>query len=249
MEAYEPDRSLKGKIRRRLVRLVHRRPAKTVPNGPMISFSFDDAPLSAAKVGAQILEAHGLRGTYFISAGLAGQESPMGDILAVDDVRRLSQAGHEIACHTHSHLDCGQADAAAAATDVALNTQAFEAWETPRATTFAYPYGDVSAQAKAALASRFDLLRALHHGVIEAGVDLNQAPAVGIEGENGEAIAQRWIVETIRRRAWLILYTHDVIEYPSPWGCTPQTLERLVDAAVRDGCRVVTVAEGARLVA
>lgn len=247
MEAYQPDRSLKGKLRRRAVRLVHRRPAKASP-GPMVSFSFDDAPLSAATTGAAILQAKGLHGTYFLSAGLAAQPSPMGRMLDADDARRLAAAGHEIACHTFSHLDCGQADGVSAAADVARNTVAFRDWKTLVPTTFAYPYGDVNAASKAALAPRFALLRALHHGLIKAGADLNQAPAVGIEGPEGEAVARRWLQAAVRKRAWLILYTHDVADQPSPWGCTPQVLERLAAEALNAGCSVVTVAEGARLV-
>ena len=96
------------------------------------------------------------------------------------------------------------------------------------------------------LGPRFSLLRALHHGVIETGADLNQAPAVGIEGAEGEAIAARWLDEAASRKGWLILFTHDVKDAPSPFGCTPAALERLVDKAVAMGFEVVTAAEGAR---
>ena len=241
MEVYEPDRSLKGKLRRRAVRLLHRRPARKAPPGPMISFSFDDAPLTAATIGAQV-------GRQLGGRGMAGEDSAMGPILTSHDVVDLIAGGHEIGCHTWSHLDCGQASAEAAAADADRNAAALNALGA-RPATFAYPYGDVSAPAKAALADRYSLLQALHHGVIVAGTDLNQAPAVGIEGPDGEAIARRWLAESVRRNAWLILYTHDVAEQPSAWGCTPQTLERLADEAIRLGCRTVTVAEGARLVA
>jgi peptidoglycan/xylan/chitin deacetylase (PgdA/CDA1 family) len=249
MEAYEPDRSLKGKLRRRLVRLAHRRPAHAAPGGPMVSFSFDDAPLSAAITGAEILGRHGVHGTYYLSAGLAGQDSPMGPILEADDARRLAEAGHEIGCHTHSHLDCGQAAGETAVADVARNGEALTRWSGAAPTTFAYPYGDVSAATKRVLAPRFSLLRALHHGLIEPGADLSQAPAVGIEGPHGEVIARSWLQVAVRRKGWLILYTHDVAETPSPWGCTPQALDRLAAEAVVAGCSIVTVAEGARLVA
>ena len=83
-DAYSSDRSLKGKVRRRAVRLLHRRPLTTAPPRPMLSFTFDDAPLSAVQAGAQVLEARGVRGTYYVAAGLAGQEAPMG-ICAVAD--------------------------------------------------------------------------------------------------------------------------------------------------------------------
>jgi peptidoglycan/xylan/chitin deacetylase (PgdA/CDA1 family) len=113
-------------------------------------------------------------------------------------------------------------------------------------TNFAYPYGDVGWAAKRVLGRRFHILRALHPGLIHDGVDLNQAPAVGIEGPGGEALAMRWIRRAAERKAWLILYTHDVIAAPSPWGCTPATLEALADAALALGCDIVTVAEGAK---
>ncbi|MDB5429208.1 MAG: polysaccharide deacetylase [Caulobacter sp.] len=242
---YHPDRTLKGKIRRRLVRLAHRRAAVVNLPRPLISFSFDDAPASAATIGAQLLEAHGHRGTYYISAALAGHDGPMGRYANAEQIAALAQAGHEIACHTYSHLDCGQANGAQADEDAALNDEVLRAWGAPSATSFAYPYGDVSAAAKQALAHRFTTLRALHHGLIETGSDLNQAPAIGIEGPDGEGAALRWMMRAAAKKAWLILYTHDVAESPSEWGCTPVALERLIAAADRLGFDVATVADAA----
>lgn len=246
MQAYSADRSLKGKLRRRLAKLVMRRPAQVLLERPMVSFSFDDAPATAAQAGAALLEAGRLHGTYFVCAGTLGQDGPMGLNLDPNHLQKLAAAGHEIACHTHSHLDCGKAGAAAIAADVERNTDALEALGLPAPETFAYPYGEISVPAKRVLDDRFGLLRALHHGVIETGTDLNQAPAVGIEGPDGEQVASHWLQETARRKAWLILYSHDVRPEPSPWGCTPQALGRLVEAALNGGFEVVTVAEGCR---
>jgi len=243
---YSADRSLRGKLRRRLVRLVERRPAKRKPGRPTVSFSFDDAPATAAVEGRAALEAHGLRGTYFVSVGLAGRTGPMGLNAEREALMEAAAAGHELACHTFSHLDCGQADRQTIAADVARNAAALSDWGAAPATTFAYPYGDVSLAAKQALGGRYDLLRGLHHGLIEAGTDLNQAPAVGIEGPDGEAIAMSWIDLAVERGAWLILYTHDVTETPSPFGCTPATLNGLIDHALARNAEIVTVAEGAR---
>ena len=76
-----------------------------------------------------------------------------------------------------------------------------------------------------------------------------EAPAVGVEGPDGEAVARKWLAEAKARKAWLILYTHDVRPDPSPWGCTPETLARLIDTAVADGFQVVTVREAMRRLA
>ena len=246
LEPHRADPSLKGKLRRRYSRLVSRRPAGAGLDRPMVSFCFDDAPASAAEAGAQVLERHGAMGTYFISMGLAGREGPMGRFADVVHVERLLAAGHEIACHTHSHLDCGQASAAEIERDVLKNKAALTGLGAPAPRTFAYPYGDVSPCAKRTLGTRFELLRALHHGLVRQGADLNQAPSVGIEGPDGEATAWRWLDRAISQTAWLILYTHDVAETPSAWGCTPRALEHLIAGALGAGAEIVTVADGCR---
>ena len=247
MQVYHADPSLKGKLRRRLVRMQATRPAPAGPKRPMVSFSFDDAPSTAARTGAGILESRGVRGTYFVSMGLAGQDGPMGRNMGPEEVRTLVETGHEIGCHTHSHLDCGQAGGAAATDDVERNLEALLAAGAPKPATFAYPYGDVSAPAKAALRGRFALLRALHHGVIRRGSDLNQAPGVGIEGPGAEEVVRSWLRRTLADPGWLIIYTHDVREDHSAFGCTPGALTRLLDEALQGGADVVTVAEGCRL--
>lgn len=243
--AYQPDRSLKGKLRRRLVRLASRRPMARAPGRPMLTIAFDDAPLSAAREGAQILETFGVKGVFYVSGGLAGATGPMGDYAAAADYRRLADAGHEIGCHTFSHLDCGKAAGSESLGDVARNAAWLAEAALPAAATFAYPYGDVAPGPKRALAPRYALLRGLHHGLIEKGCDLNQAPAVGIEGPEGEAQAMAWLDRAWLRKAWLILYTHDVAEAASPWGCTPGALARVLGRAKELDFDVVTAAEGA----
>ena len=245
-EAYAADNSLYGKLRRRTAWMTHRRPLAVAPGRPMLSLSFDDAPLTAATAGAAILEARGLRGTFYVSAGLAGKDAPMGVCAGSEDYRRLAAAGHELACHTYSHLDCGRASGPGAKADVERNVETLAAWGAPTLESFAYPYGDVGPGPKAALAGRFSTLRALHHGIIERGSDLNQAPAVGIEGPPGPAAARRWMERAKARNAWLILYTHDVAPDPSPWGCTPETFAAIIDEALAAGFEIDTVGAIAR---
>jgi peptidoglycan/xylan/chitin deacetylase (PgdA/CDA1 family) len=245
-EVYSPDRSLKGKLRRRLARLVATRPARVTLARPMVTFSFDDAPISAAQTGAALLESRGLRGTYYIAAGLAGQAGPMGDYADSALIQNLHSRGHDIACHSFSHLDCGKAAPSRIGADIEDNARAFAAWGIKPPTGFAYPYGDVSIRAKRALGHRFALLRGLHHGIITTGTDLNQAPSVGIEGQDGEMVALDWLKRARAASGWLILYTHDVRPSPSAFGCTEYVLGGLIDTALAQGFDVVTAAEGCR---
>ncbi|HEX8232908.1 MAG TPA: polysaccharide deacetylase family protein [Caulobacteraceae bacterium] len=244
MEVY--GGSFLGKFRRRAARLQARRPAPRGPGRPMISFTFDDAPLTAARAGAAILEQRGLKGTWFIASAMLGGDSPSGPILIPADVRALADAGHEIACHTYSHLDCGAASPRRIIEDVERNLSAFAEAGLPIPETFAYPYGEVSGASKRALGPRFGLSRSVRRGLVGQGADLNQAPGVGIEGPEGEDLARHWLAAAKQQNAWVILFTHDVAEQPSQWGCTPGALERLADEALAQGFEVVTVAEGCR---
>lgn len=245
---YAADSSLYGKLRRRFARLTHTRPASMAHiHRPMLTISFDDAPESAACEGAAILKRHGVVGTWFISAGLMAEDSHMGPFAGPDALRALAADGHEIACHTYSHLDCGRADALEIDSDIEQNQIVLKHLRLPTPRTFAYPYGDVSPQAKSIIDRRYLASRALHHGLVVHGTDLNQTPAVGIEGACGEQTAMEWLLRAARTpQSWLILYTHEVREAPSPFGCTPQVLDRIVAKGMTMGFDVVTFAEGAQ---
>ncbi len=243
---FERDRSLKGKLGREAARLFSRRPAPKAPPRAMVSFTFDDAPASAAATAAPMLEAAGYRGVYFVASsymdGADGVIAPYADWSAV---KALAARGHEIACHTHGHRNCAVIGPREAAAETERNARALEQHGLAAPATFAYPFGDVSAAAKAALAPRFKLLRATHPGLIARGGDLNQAPAVAVEGPHAVETATHWLQRAKAQNAWLILYTHDVTEAPSPYGCTPAAFQAVVDLVARMGLEVVTVREGA----
>ncbi len=242
------DMSLQGRLRRRLARIGARRPAAHAPPRGMVSFSFDDIPASAAQAGARVLEARGLRGTFYVCAGLAGRPGPVEPYADREAITTLARAGHEIGCHTHAHLNLATAERAPVEADLARNAEALEGWGVGAPETFAFPFGDVSAAAKRIVAPRFALCRALHPGLVARGTDLNQAPAIGIEGEAGVARASDWIARAAATNRWLILYSHSVLDRVTPWGCTADGLDRLAAQALAAGLDVVTVAEGARRV-
>ena len=47
---------------------------------------------------------------------------------------------------------------------------------------------------------------------------------------------------------WLVFYTHDVSARPSLYGCTPATLERVVQCVAAAGIRILTVGDAAAAV-
>ena len=80
-------------------------------------------------------------------------------------------------------------------------------------------------------------------GGINAGiVDLAQLKAEPLERRSWRAdLIEGKVAEAVARKGWLILFTHDVSEEPSPYGCTPAMLEHAL-ACLRDaGVEVLPV--------
>src|SRR6476620_11188884 len=80
---------------------------------PIATISFDDFPRSAWTVGGRILESHGIRGTYFVSAafspdrlrnGAAYGITPGVTYYELGDLAAAYERGHEIGCHTFDHI-------------------------------------------------------------------------------------------------------------------------------------------------
>lgn len=61
---------------------------------PLVSFTFDDVPDSALGAGAAILEKYGVRGTFYIAGGLAGQVEPDRSLITPEGCSELLARGH-----------------------------------------------------------------------------------------------------------------------------------------------------------
>src|SRR5664280_979153 len=70
---------------------------------PIISFTFDDFPRSAFLEAGSILRRYGILGTYYVSLGLMGKQSPLGPMFQAEDLKELVHLGHELGCHTFGH--------------------------------------------------------------------------------------------------------------------------------------------------
>src|SRR6478609_1300593 len=88
---------------------------------PMVSFTFDDLPKSAATTGAKILEGRNARGTFYVSGGLVGIIEPHWETVEAHDIIALHRNGHEIGCHTFSHKRACDLDERSLAAEIADN--------------------------------------------------------------------------------------------------------------------------------
>src|SRR5271163_3893743 len=140
---------------------------------PMVSFTLDDLPKSAVTTGADILEAHNARGTFYVSGGMVGTATR--DWAAGDaaDIVALHRRGHEIGCHTFSHSRACDLDAAALTAEIEQNRRYLQSVDPSiKIENFAYPFGYGSFGRKQQLKTAFESCRSIVPGVNSGTVDL-----------------------------------------------------------------------------
>lgn len=240
--------ALRARVSNRLSRHFLTTPFAWPGKQPMVSFTFDDIPDSAANMGAPMLEEFGARGTFYVSCGLLGQWSGHWNGADADDIISLHAGGHEIACHTFSHRRTSDLDAAALAEEIELNRHFLEGLDSSiRLENFAHPYGIASIARKGQLAGNFRSARSILPGVNHGTIDLQFLRATPLVNQHlDNAGIERVFDETLRTGGWLIFYSHDVTATPSPYGCTPKLMRRALDAAAQRKLPIVSVAEALR---
>lgn len=218
--------------------------------GPIVSITFDDCPRTAVTTGAAILEANGVRGTFYLSGNLAGRMWENGSQFVPADVLRLLSAGHEVGCHTFHHPDCATLPAAAIDLELTAN-KAFLAAAAPgfMPRSFAYPYGSVGYTAKRIIGRQFVTCRGVQSGVNELTIDPAELRATEIPHDASNAAwLTPWLDRVRASNGWLVLYTHDVADDPTAFGCTPAGLAETIAAIKAAGIAIRTVEQAAEAV-
>ena len=237
-------RSVLGAARRSVLLSVRRRDARLRNDEPIVSFSFDDFPRTAYTAGGRILEQSGVRGTFYAAFGLMNTASESGELFHAGDVDSLLDKGHELGSHTFGHVSCRKVSCAAFCEDVVKGNEAVADVSGLETFNFAYPFGHMTLQTKRALAASVSSARSNIPGFNGPEVDLNMLRANRLYGDLDQAKqVEELIVENVKRKSWLIFYTHDVQSNPSTFGCTPALLELAVACVARTGCRTLTVQE------
>lgn len=250
MTAQTGWRELKARVDNRLSRHFCATPFTLRNKRPVVSFTFDDFPGSAASAGGPILDQYGAKATFYVAGGEVGKWSGHWKGARADEIVELHRQGHEIGCHTFSHARTTDLDATALAGEIEENRRyLLDLDPSMRIENFAYPYGLGSVWRKTQLAKTFRSSRSIIPGINVGTVDLHylrSTPLINhhIDG-NG---VDRAFDQLAASNGWLIFYGHDVATAPSPFGCTPDLLRHALDAAAKRNVAVMTVAEALRAV-
>jgi peptidoglycan/xylan/chitin deacetylase (PgdA/CDA1 family) len=207
------------------------------------SITFDDFPRSAWRVGGPILARRDARATYYAAGRFCGLTEDGIEYYTPDDLSEVRAAGHEIGCHTFSHdYGTGLASAALEA-DVKRNGVFIRdrLGDYPLS-SFAYPYGDVSPRTKLLFSKQFPTSRGIGRGINAGLIDLAQLRAIPLEYKAWDpAMIEGAVAEAVRRKGWLIFFTHDISDAPTPFGATPEMLDHALGAVRAAGIDILPV--------
>jgi peptidoglycan/xylan/chitin deacetylase (PgdA/CDA1 family) len=216
---------------------------------PVISFTFDDAPVSAFLNGGGILSKFGFGGTFYISLSLMSGPDPE-TRFTLPQLKNAIAQHHELGCHTYSHMDLAKTASAIGIADIEKN-QAEMQTLVPDAEfrNFSYPFGSQTRPIKKYTSTRFRSSRGIEEGINAIGTDLCNLKTVKLyEGKYPLEYIFQKIKEAEETKGWLIFYTHDVDEKYTDWGCSPAYFEAVVQECARRNITVATIDQALNLI-
>jgi peptidoglycan/xylan/chitin deacetylase (PgdA/CDA1 family) len=110
----------------------------------VVSLTFDDGQASQRAV-MDMLDAHGMRGTFYINSALVGTSDYY---MTWSQIHEIYNDGHEIGGHTLHHTNLTTVNTSTATTEVCNDRQALIAQGLGPVTSFAYPEAAVSSTAE-----------------------------------------------------------------------------------------------------
>jgi peptidoglycan/xylan/chitin deacetylase (PgdA/CDA1 family) len=222
----------------------NRKDARLVNRNPMISFTFDDFPMSACEAG-KLLKANQCNGTFYTCLNLMDASADGEIFYDRDSLLKLIEDGHEIGSHTFAHLNCKLTDTGTLSGDLAKNQEAIEKITGGyKLKNFAFPFGAHNNDSKKLAGQTYSSSRSIIPGINKGTIDLNLLKANKLYNHIPIDSARELIRQNKEENGWLIFYTHDVKDQPSPYGCTLEYFRTVLEAALDSGAEVVTIQQG-----
>lgn len=238
------------KVANRLIWAFGRKSLHVAPPRSIVSFTFDDVPKSATKNGANCLERFGVRGTFFISGGLCDTMKGGIQQFNAEEIRALAEAGHELGCHTYAHHPVRAFSRQEFHSDLHKNQDFLKSagYEgTP--VSFAFPYNAAWPFARLVLRQHYQVCRAAGEEINRHWVDPLMLKAFELcQPEQSARDKARHIDDLAGEPGWLIYFVHDISNTPRTYGCTPQTMDCLIEKALENKCEVLPIRDALKVI-
>ncbi|MCJ8504327.1 polysaccharide deacetylase family protein [Kocuria flava] len=187
---------------------------------PMVSISFDDGWQSIYDHALPLMDEHGFRSTQYVNP--SSLETP--DFMTADEIRHMHEAGHEIAAHSHEHVDLSAIGAGRLEEQMRKGDEMLE--EADLGTdNLAPPYGRSDPQVDWYASRHYDIVRGTKHGInTRQKLDTHDLKVYYVTNETTQDELAAALAETSRVNGWLILVYHQVADADSTDARTEKVL-------------------------
>ena len=169
---------------------------------------------------------------------------PAGRAFSKADLLQVVGEGHELGCHTYAHCHAWDTSPQVFEENIVTNRRELQKLlPTAEFKSLSYPIAWPRPDTKRRVAKYYSCARSGGPSFNLGRADANNLQATFIEKHRDNP---EWMLRLIEANAraggWLVFATHDVTENPTPFGCTPELFDRVVQAAAGSGARVLPVA-------
>ena len=188
-----------------------------------VALTFDDGFVNFGEIAAPLLRSHGLPATLFVVAEHAGGTNawsgvetpgiPVLPLLDWADLDALARQGITIGAHTATHPRLDGVPAAELPAEIVGGAETIERRLGLAPTTFAYPYGAMSADAVRLVRERFAVGVSTELRPVGPADDRAALPRVDMYYLRGPGRLESWGSPAFRRRLWLRAQARRVRQY------------------------------------
>lgn len=193
---------------------------------------------------ADVLESHGLRGTFFVSSGLLRLGPHYQAYLSPDEVMDLAARGHDVESMTVTQRDLTRLPSAAVSQELVESRDALTSLTGHRVQHLLYPYGAVDegvSEATAASYASGSVLTLVPR--LAASADPYQLPAVVITGETTLDDVKAYADAATAAGVTIVMVFHQITPDPGPFDWSPDDLDALAAHVVASGATVTTISQ------
>jgi len=214
----------------------------------MVSFTFDDSWLSQYTNAFPLLQAAGIKGTFYITT------QPLQELwdgfMIPSQVKDIFKSGHEIGGHTVTHADLTTLNQSGINREIKNSKTYIERLIGSTITTLAYPYGAYNATVRTLTKNAgYTTGRATDEGLNVKTTDKYALKSECPVNTTPFSQIKQAIDDAKQNKQWYILCLHEVNDTGDEYSITPARLKEIIDYVKTSNIKIVTVKEGTTLMA
>lgn len=207
---------------------------------PLVTLTFDDGFYSAYDQVFPLLKKYQIKATFYIDTIAIGWPGQMNDQHLIE----LSQAGHEIGSHTHSHPHLDTLTRRQLNTELGGSKEHLELILQKPVVHFAPPYGEANAAVLARIRRYFQSSRSVKPG-FNTKENFNpffiRVRNIFLTTRLNEV--NEWLEAAKRHRYWLVLVYHQIDELGNPFSTTRKRFHYHLKAIQRHQLATATIGQ------